>query len=160
MYGSSFQQVQQDKLRLGRTDQLINQESVGWIHFQKVYARGRMKRWTRRVRLLLDLNDILKQQSIINRHDAGLATIPLSKIRGSEGRITDFDAEFLPLTSHSAERWVSLYNAYDEGKTLPPIEVIQVEEIYYVRDGHHRVSVAKTIGQTYIEARIISISSS
>ncbi len=158
MYGSPFQQVQQDKLRLGRTDQLLTQESEGWTHFQRVYARGRMKKWLRRSRLLLDLNDVLKKLPVMNRHDAGLATIPLNKIRGSEGRVTDFDSEFLPLTPHSAERWVSIYNAYDEGKSLPPIEVVRVGDDYYVRDGHHRVSVAKAIGQTHIEAKIISSS--
>lgn len=151
MHGSAFQQFQQDKLRLGHTDQILPHESDGWKAFQQAHSRGRMKKLLRRSRPLMDLSHVRLAGS---RYEAGVATIPLSKIRGSEGRVNDFDSEFHPLNRHSAERWVSIYQAHDEGKSLPPIEVVRVGEVCYVRDGHHRVSVAKAIGQTHIEATI------
>ena len=87
----------------------------------------------------------------------GITSVPLAKIIGSEGRVDDFDREFNPITLHNRDRWVSIAAARRQGKILPPVDLIQVGEEYYVRDGHHRISVAAASGQREIEARIISI---
>jgi hypothetical protein len=83
---------------------------------------------------------------------AGVNTVPVNAIRGSEGRTRDFDADFNPLTDNIQDRWVSIYTAQKRGAALPPVELIRVAETYFVRDGHHRVSVARAMGQEYIEA--------
>jgi hypothetical protein len=83
---------------------------------------------------------------------AGVNTVPVKAIRGSEGRTRDFDADFNPLTDNIQDRWVSIYNAQKRGAALPPVELIRVAETYFVRDGHHRISVARALGQEYIEA--------
>lgn len=81
--------------------------------------------------------------------------VPIDQIRGSEGRCCDFDAEFRPLRSHEPERWINIAIAHSRGATLPPVQLVQVNQWYYVRDGHHRISVAKTQGQLTIEAEVV-----
>ncbi len=82
---------------------------------------------------------------------AGLQAVPLRQIRGTEGRADDFDRDFNPLTDHTRARWLSVFTAWEKGVTLPPVELIRVGETYFVRDGHHRISVARALGQDYVE---------
>ncbi len=86
---------------------------------------------------------------------AGVVHVPLEKIIGSEGRTGDFDGAFNPLAGHIRERWIGIAAARHAGTPLPPVELIQVGDHFYVRDGHHRVSVARAAGQAEIEARIL-----
>jgi hypothetical protein len=88
------------------------------------------------------------------RH-VGLKTVLLSQIRGSEGRCDGFDPEFDPLDAHDRRRWVRMCYDTMRGVVLPPVELIQVGEICYVRDGHHRISVARALGQQQIEAEVM-----
>ena len=82
--------------------------------------------------------------------------VPLNKIVGSEGRTNeDFDKNFNPLTLHSRDRWVGIFRARRKGIPLPPVDLIQVGDEFYVRDGHHRISVANAVGQVEIEAQIL-----
>jgi hypothetical protein len=103
---------------------------------------------------LLCLNGNLQRQTHGSRHHAGVQLVPLAQIRGSEGRCSDFDAQFRPLRTHTAERWVNLALAHERGEPIPPVELLKVGEFFYVRDGHHRVSVAHSYGQTAIEAEV------
>jgi len=116
------------------------------------------RRWlwslvTGRSRRLLSLAEV-RAGSTLTRHDAGVRTVPIERIRGSESRSADFDCDFNPLKSHSEKRWLRVARAWQEGKPLPPIKLIQVGDIYFVRDGHHRVSVARTLGVRSIEAEV------
>lgn len=81
--------------------------------------------------------------------------IALDQIIGSEGRSHDFDNQFWPITEHSRARWVSIAKAMGTDKPLPPVQLIQVANGYVVRDGNHRVSVARAFDQSVIEAEII-----
>jgi hypothetical protein len=84
----------------------------------------------------------------------GLQDIPLDKIVGSVGRYREFSRTFLPRTHADWQRWARV-KVLMEGMTgLPPIEVIQVGEIYFVKDGNHRVSVARDIGAKNIQAHV------
>jgi len=103
---------------------------------------------------LLDLNDVGSQGRMRNRHYAGIKTVRLNQIRGSEGRTEDFDANFKPLQVRSKDRWMSIAKAQLTDQALPPVELIQIGETYYVRDGHHRISVAQALGQESIEAEV------
>ena len=89
-----------------------------------------------------------------NGHYAGRRSVRLNDIRGSEGRAKDFDDQFYPLSDRTRQRWQSVASALDEGVALPPVQLIQVGEAYYVRDGHHRVSVNRVLGQEEIEAEV------
>lgn len=80
--------------------------------------------------------------------------IPLHKIVGSVGRYRDFTREFLPKESISSSRWQAVDAALHSQTGLPPIEVYQVGDAYFVKDGHHRVSVARANGFKDIEAYV------
>jgi hypothetical protein len=103
-------------------------------------------------RRLLDLNTVAAASAIGDRRAAGTQTVPICQIRGSEGRCDDFDVAFRPLKTHTEERWVSVARAYLRGLGLPPVELIQIGAVYFVRDGHHRISAAAALGQQEIDA--------
>lgn len=90
------------------------------------------------------------------RRTVATVIVPLDQIVGSEGRSDDFDADFNPLQTHTRERWIGIAAALRMGLGLPPVELVQAGDGYYVRDGHHRISVAKALGQLEIEARIVN----
>jgi hypothetical protein len=103
---------------------------------------------------LLNLNDVQRGHAVQLRRQSGVQAVPLDRIRGSEGRSGDFDANFRPLKAHLKERWINIAVAQLQEVTMPPVELVQVGEIYYVRDGHHRLSVARRLGQLTIEAEV------
>ncbi len=78
------------------------------------------------------------------QHYIGLKQIETGKIVGSVNRYLDFDRAFLPRQINSRARWESIDSAYFKDIVLPPIEVYKVSDIYFVKDGNHRVSVART----------------
>lgn len=83
--------------------------------------------------------------------------IPLDRVVGSVGRYRDFTREFLPRESISESRWRAVDAAMHSQAGLPPIEVYQVGDIYFVRDGNHRVSVARANGFSDIEAYVTRV---
>ncbi len=89
--------------------------------------------------------------------DRGTRPIELARVVGSVGRYRDFNRAFLPLEGADSERWKRLDVAVNELRDLPPIEVYQIGEVYFVRDGNHRVSVSKANGLEFIEARVTEI---
>jgi hypothetical protein len=78
----------------------------------------------------------------------------VDKIRGSINRCHDFDADFRPLQEYTKERWVNIALAYSRDEGLPPVELVDLDDTYFVIDGHHRISVAKMLGQREIEAEV------
>ena len=84
-------------------------------------------------------------------------SIPLEKIVGSVGRYRDFTREFLPRETINESRWRAVDAAMHSPAGLPPIEVYQVGDIYFVKDGHHRVSVARANGFKDIEAYVTRV---
>jgi hypothetical protein len=105
-------------------------------------------------RLLVPLAEVEATCSVQGRRDIGIRTVPIRQIRGSEGRCHDFDCDFNPLQSHTAHRWKSIVAAREQDKPLPPVTLIQVGDAFFVRDGHHRISVARAFGQQEIEAEV------
>ena len=87
-----------------------------------------------------------------------LRVIALQAIVGTVDATTDFDAGFRPATNRIADRWRRVALAHRRGHALPPITVIERPDGFYVIDGRHRVSVARALGQTDIEARVASTS--
>jgi hypothetical protein len=105
-------------------------------------------------RRLLDLSEIEDSFRVDARRYAGLHTVPMEQIRGSEGRSSDFDRDFNPLQDHCMSRWLRVARARDRDKVLPPVVLVQVGDVYFVRDGHHRISVARALGRLDIEAEV------
>ena len=91
--------------------------------------------------------------------DLGLHTIPIGAIVGTVDRRPDtFDRSFRPRSPALRQRWERIAAARRRGEPMPPIDVYRVGDIYFVRDGHHRVSVARALGDTTIEARVREVS--
>lgn len=87
----------------------------------------------------------------------GRRTVPVKSIVGSEGRYADFDDEFLPLQGSSEEKWRSVYAALRRGEELPPVSLLKVGDAYFVRDGNHRVSVARWLGIAALDADVAEV---
>lgn len=126
--------------------------------FNTALSRGRFahfKRWfTRKPGRLIDLNDV-QSPHIRAQYYAGVRAVELKKICGSLGRIGDFDCEFNPLDTRLRDRWISIAMACLRSTGLKPVELIQVEDCYFVQDGHHRISVARALGKCAIDAEVI-----
>ena len=87
----------------------------------------------------------------------GMKVIPVAKIIGSEGRYNDFDNQFFPKNMYLKERWAHVDEAIIKDIVLPPIKVYELGGLYFVRDGNHRVSVAKAKGVDMIDAEVVSL---
>jgi hypothetical protein len=126
--------------------------------YQSSLAQGQrgqiLSRLTGRSRCLLRLADVEASLEVHDRCDAGVQTVSIARIRGSGDRAHDFDTCFHPLQSHTRARWHGIALARQQGVALPPVALIQIGDIYFVTDGHHRISVARAHGQTEIEARV------
>jgi hypothetical protein len=105
---------------------------------------------------LLDFNEVSHRLKLRNAVYRGTQIIPLNKIVGSTGRYNDFTRTFLPKRTNLSERWrgVAAVALDGHGMGLPPIEVYKAGEWYFVRDGNHRVSVARQLGNKSIEAYV------
>jgi uncharacterized protein (TIGR00730 family) len=103
---------------------------------------------------LLSFDEVRAKLKVRGQHYAGLQTIPLDKIAGSVGRYQEFNRAFLPRQEYIRERWKRIYEVAHSNEGLPPIDVYQIGEVYFVRDGHHRVSVLKELGAPSIEATV------
>jgi hypothetical protein len=108
--------------------------------------------WAKVTRRATELLPLPRQTG--EQHYAGEQVVAIKQIKGSEGRTADFDQNFQPLRETTLERWVSVFRARAQGKDLPAVELTRVGDTYYVRDGHHRISVARVLGQQYIDARV------
>ena len=93
-----------------------------------------------------------------NKHNAKqlASPIPINQIRGSISRIREFDCDFYPLTDDDSMRWLRIASMMLQEKTLPPVELICVDGVYFVIDGHHRISVSRMLGYIYIDALVQS----
>jgi hypothetical protein len=89
----------------------------------------------------------------------GMQTVPIAKIVGSEGRAHDFNRAFLPRHDKMMRRWVNVDVAHYQNVILPPIKLFEIGGVYFVRDGNHRVSVARLQGAEFIDAEVTSLAS-
>jgi nucleotide-binding universal stress UspA family protein len=106
---------------------------------------------------LLSYDLVRKNLHAIESARRDLGDIPLEKIVGSVGRYTDFSRSFLPRQESDRERWARVRLGVDSMVGLPPIEAYKVGDVYFVLDGHHRVSVAREMGLSSIEGYIRSV---
>jgi uncharacterized ParB-like nuclease family protein len=87
----------------------------------------------------------------------GVQEIPLAAIVGSVERCSDYTRSFAPLKDSDRARWTRVLEAFEANKRLPPIKVYRVGDLYYVADGHHRVSVARQLGRLDILAQVVDV---
>jgi hypothetical protein len=136
----------------------MNMRRQAGEEFRRLHAQAVRKRLFGRLigqdNSLLSLYDIQDEVQVKERRHAGIQLVPIRNICGSEGRAEDFDADFRPLQTHNRDRWVDVAVAHRREVAFPPVELVQVNDHYFVRDGHHRISVAKLVGQVEVEAEV------
>ncbi len=108
---------------------------------------------------LISFSDIKKILKPSNEVYKGMQVVPISLIVGSEGRYNDFDNHFFPKSNFLKTRWEHVDMAHYQDITLPPVSLYELGGLYFVRDGNHRVSVAKMKGIENIDAEVISLQS-
>jgi hypothetical protein len=124
----------------------------------KAFVKDMLALLTRRpATALLSYEDIRSQLPALAERERGTQLIPIDQIVGSVGRYRDFTREFLPRRGADRERWKRLDIAVNRLQDIPPIQVYQVGDVYFVRDGNHRVSVARANGFTHVEAVVTEI---
>ena len=101
-----------------------------------------------------EARSVLTRWSQVHR---GMRTVEVEKIVGSVGRCRDFDSSFLPIKVSMSVRWGRVDRAYHQGVELPAVSLYKIGETYFVRDGNHRVSVARYHGAAAIDAEVVEI---
>ena len=132
------------------------------------FGRARRRRAMARVAAALrrepsDVNVILPFEEVVEalgrrgERRLGAQTIPLESIVGTVDRSREFDRAFRPTSGKTRTRWERIAEATRKGKAMPPIDVYRVGELHFVRDGHHRVSVARELGWDAIDAYVTEV---
>jgi hypothetical protein len=132
---------------------------------QEDYHRARRKVFldeitsflTRRPNELLSFQEVRERLPIQSQAYRGVRAIPVARIIGSVDRYEDFNRHFLPTQTHTQARWENVDQAVLTDIVLPPIQVYQIGETYFVLDGNHRVSVAKEKGMAFVDAQVVEL---
>ena len=133
------------------------------------FSRARRKAFLRRVEAylrndpssnqLLSFDEVKSGLGAVEQVYLGMRTVPVAKIVGSVGRHRDFDRAFLPSKEDLSVRWKKIDQMMHRAEELPPISLYKIGDAYFVRDGNHRVSVARQRGVEMIDAEVIELRS-
>jgi hypothetical protein len=117
----------------------------------------RLRREPDDVGLIMPFDEVVEALGMVGETQLGLQTIPLDSVVGTVDRTRDFDRGFRPTTPRVRGRWQRIAAAQRRGEAFPPISVYRIGDLHFVRDGHHRVSVAKSLGRTEIDAYVTEV---
>jgi nucleotide-binding universal stress UspA family protein len=106
---------------------------------------------------LLPYEEVRRRLRAVEGSGATLQDVPLEAIVGSVGRYQDFTREFLPLVDEDKGRWVGVRLAMTGLEGVPPVELYRIGDAYFVKDGNHRVSVARQLGAKTIQAWVTPV---
>ena len=129
------------------------------VRRQQVLSRlaHRLRRGPDDINLILPYQEVIAALGFRGEQRLGLRTIRLESVVGSAETRRDFDRRFRPTSGRVRERWERLALAQRRGEPIPPIDVYQVGDMYFVKDGHHRVSIALATGQRTIDAYVTEV---
>ena len=105
-------------------------------------------------RKALSFQEVVDALGLVDEVSLGVQVIPVEQIVGSVDRVREFDPKFRPRTGLSRKRFERIDEAARRGEPLPPIDVYRIGDIYFVRDGHHRVAVHRALDLPEIEADV------
>ena len=132
--------------------------------FQRARRRATIGRLISRLRgepddvgVVLPYEEVISALGFVSEQRAELHVVQLDAIVGSVDRRRDYDRRFRPTSSRSRGRWEQIAAAARRGESFPPIDLLKVGELYFVRDGHHRVSVARALGRSDIDAYVTEV---
>ncbi|HEV2724548.1 MAG TPA: hypothetical protein VGV10_07930 [Thermoleophilaceae bacterium] len=117
----------------------------------------RLRREPSDVNVILPFEEVVEALGRRGERSLGLQTIPLDSIVGTVDRSREFDRSFRPTSSTVRPRWERIAAAQRRGKAMPPIDVYRIGELHFVKDGHHRVSVARALGHEQIDAYVTEV---
>ena len=121
---------------------------------QAAFAQDVLAALTRRPADLLPFEEVRQKLRLRSAHYLGLQDVPLDQIVGSVGRYRDFTRSFFPRQDDLQERWKRIVRLATSGGGFPPVELYKVGQVYFVRDGNHRVSVARQNKAPTIQAYV------
>lgn len=131
------------------------------LHFQDARRRALLgavlDTLRRRPNKMLSFEEVRARLNVRAQRSLGHQTVAVDHIVGSEGRYGDFDRYFLPRSDVLKQRWSKIDQAMTQAIELPPVDLYKLGDIYFVRDGNHRVSVARQQGQHFIDANVIEL---
>ena len=128
--------------------------------FTRARRRARLRAVVARIRRehtstrLLSFDDVRIELAANNRRPRGTRVVEVDEIVGSVGRWKDFDRSFLPARASVGHKWKRIDRAFQRGEDLPPVELYEIGDSYFVVDGHHRVSVARYHDVPTVEAAV------
>jgi hypothetical protein len=131
--------------------------------FSRARRRRALARLSARLRRVDDVNHILPFEEVaralgrVGERRLGEQLIPLDSIVGTVDRSREFDRDFRPTSPRVRERWQRINLAQRKGAAMPPIDVYRIGELHFVKDGHHRVSVARALGHKDISAYVTEV---
>jgi hypothetical protein len=132
-----------------------------FLRARRRLALSRLRRWLRRepgeVDHILPFQEVVDALGRLQERDAGRQVVPLDAIVGTVDRQRGFDRHFRPTTPQVRARWERVAAAMRRGEPMPPVDLYRVGEVYFVKDGHHRVSVARALGHHDIDARVTEV---
>jgi hypothetical protein len=117
----------------------------------------RLRREPDDVNLILPFDEVAAALGRRGERNLGLQTIALDTVVGTVDSRRDFDRHFRPTSSRVRERWERLALAQKRGESIPPIDVYRIGDLHFVKDGHHRVSIAIATGQQVIDAYVTEV---
>ncbi|HEX8103509.1 MAG TPA: hypothetical protein VF533_12905 [Solirubrobacteraceae bacterium] len=117
----------------------------------------RLRREPGDVALILPFEEVVQALGRVGEHYVGLQAIELDSIVGTVDRTREFDRAFRPLSRRVRGRWERIAAAQRRGEAMPPISVYRIGDLHFVRDGHHRVSVARSMGREDIDAYVTEV---
>jgi hypothetical protein len=124
---------------------------------RRAFMRGVLSWFKRSDNALLAFDEVRRGIHARAQREGGLRAVPIDQIVGSVGRYRDFDRAFLPRRVQTRDRWESVDRAHLDGTELPAVDLYKIGDTYFVKDGNHRVSVARERGQAFIDAHVIEV---
>ena len=140
---------------------------LSWVDVEDDFSRARLRQvlarlagWLRRrpdANRILSFDEVVAVLGWRGEHYLGLRTIQLDTVAGTVDSQRNFDRGFRPTSNRVRQRWEALDLAQRRGAAIPPIDVYRVGDLHFVKDGHHRVSVARATGHKTIEAYVTEV---
>jgi hypothetical protein len=107
--------------------------------------------------MVLPYEEVVRALGFVSEQQVGLQVVTIDSIVGTVDRGRDFDRSFRPTSGRVRSRWEQIATIARRGEALPPVDLLRIGEIHFVRDGHHRVSVARALGREDIDAYVTDV---
>jgi hypothetical protein len=118
---------------------------------------GRLRRERGDLDVILPFGEVVAALGRVGERDLGLQAVDVESILGTVDRPQGFDRAFRPTSERVRGRWEAIANAVRRGEPMPPVSLYRIGEVHFVRDGHHRVSVARALGRATIDAYVVEV---